>query len=82
MKNQKNLLEDVPMIILYSDTHCNRCRGVEVYLNSKGIEFEKVLISDLPDVEFKNVVELAKSANSLALPILVQDGKVINVGDL
>lgn len=52
-------------MILYGKKNCPNCMIAEKYLTDKGVEFEKVLFEDNPDLAYKY--------NVTNVPILILD---------
>ncbi|MDD3040541.1 glutaredoxin domain-containing protein [Bacteroides sp.] len=69
-------------VVIYSDTHCNRCKGIERILIGRGIEFDKVIISEMEEAARLRLITRAKAFGSLALPLLEVDGKFVTLNEL
>lgn len=70
------------MLRIYSDTHCQGCKGLQMVLDARKIKYEKVIITELSPAEYKKIVDRAKEFGTLALPLIERDGVLITKKEL
>jgi len=65
------------MIQLYGEIGCNRCEMAKELLANKGVEFEYFIMStDLSDEKYKEIMGIAKEANEINLPLIIENNTI------
>lgn len=66
------------MYLLLGKENCSRCEMVKNILTNRNIEFEYKLLNDLSnDIKFRYLA-MARESGLIDLPLIIQDGKVID----
>lgn len=70
------------MIRVIGNRGCSRCEMTKQILNNKGIEYEYMLLSDLPAEEQNVIMTKAQEEKKIALPIIIKDDKLVDVKEI
>ena len=70
------------MIEIYSARNCSRCCIIEGEVHNKGLEYKIYDIDKLSEECYEDIMRCAREVGQLSLPILIKDGKVVEVGSL
>ncbi len=67
------------MYLIIGKEGCSKCKIVTNYLSTKGIEYEYKLLDSLEKEKRKEYIQLARENNSMEMPIIIKDSKLIPV---
>lgn len=70
------------MYNLYGNVGCSRCIIAQRLLKKKGIEFSYTHLNDLSEEDRKVLVDKAREAGKVELPLIVKDDKFFGVEDI
>lgn len=70
------------MVVLYSSSHCGRCRAVKIRLQHCGISFEERLLENMEQTEVQELTDRASKVGGVSLPILERDGDIVTLEEL
>ena len=70
------------MIEIYSNRNCSRCCIIEGEIHNKGLEYKVYDIAKLSEECAEGIMRSAREVGQVSLPVLIQDGKVVEVGSL
>lgn len=69
--------EVIKLIVIYGRPGCGACENVKNILNKKSIAYTYIDISQMDEKGFDIIMQDAEAAGIRALPIIMQDGKIV-----
>jgi glutaredoxin len=70
------------MIKVVGNHGCSRCEITKQILKGKGVEFDYIYLSDLPESEQQELMNMAQETGKITLPLILKDNKLVDVKEI
>jgi glutaredoxin len=70
------------MIKIIGLKNCSKCTVVKGILDSKAIEYEYNILTELPEEERRKYAQMARDVNYNTMPLIIRDDKLITLQEV
>ena len=70
------------MLVVIGTYGCSRCTMIKNILKNRKIDFEYLDFNNLSQDKQKEYISFLEENNKLAFPLLIKDGKIVNLEEI
>lgn len=70
------------MVLVIGTENCSRCNMVKNILTNKKVDYQYILINDLPELEQDKYLTTARENNQMSYPMIFKDGEITTLQKL